>query len=131
MWAGIDGNNDVSDAEFVDVLPCIRRMISSSRFLSDLKSSCSILHRGNSNNESSRMMVCESTIAICSEEGSVEDGMGNAPSPWSKRACRTAESFDVSFRLIFGAVMVAAEAIFNLRRFFRTGTGLRGTRSTA
>lgn len=56
-------------------------------------------------------MVCESTAAVCSEDVSVEDGMGNAPSPLSKRACRTAESFDVSLRLILGAVMVAAEAI--------------------
>lgn len=56
-------------------------------------------------------MVCESIGTVCSEDEPVEDGMGNAPSPLSKRACKTAESFDVSLRLIFGAVMVAAEAI--------------------
>lgn len=56
-------------------------------------------------------MVCESTAAVFSADESVEDGIGNAPSPLSKRACRTAESFDVSLRLILGEVIVAAEAI--------------------
>lgn len=56
-------------------------------------------------------MACESTAAVFSADKSVEDGIGNAPSPLSKRACRTAESFDVSLKLVLGAVTVAAEAI--------------------
>ena len=46
-----------------------------------------------------------------SVDESVEDGIGNAPSPLSKRACRTAESFEVSLRLTLGEAIVAAEAI--------------------
>lgn len=56
-------------------------------------------------------MVCESTAAEFSVDESVEDGIGNAPSPLSKRACRTAESFEVSLRLTLGEAIVAAEAI--------------------